>query len=501
MDVGYDAPASSFTQPDYKPNIDGQMATTQLRPTPAYQASSSLQSGHTLFPHTTNQLPFFPIAHGLPNTSQYSSAPVNTSPFVQTVYRASMNQVYGKPISSQILFNNLALDFHTLAYQDEGIITSFEDGLDPLLSDDEPLPAANPVHLLGLQPSAAPLPLEASSDEPPSSLTHSDSSEAASLPLDQQADQYIPQEVSSTIGSDDILSSSLNSNLSSQFSSFHSDYDYNYSLNYAVPTGNPNMLGIKNTHNSYNLHKSQGNSFVDFAPDLSYHIPQYDGGQINYYASPNAEFMRAASLAGPLPPYPGYSFGPNPLTEARVMRQPTYHSPLPVDAQHSHLDPASPTAWSFAGQNYHVANFGGLSRAPNLPAPHVQTRTSHPQSVPAYRVLKQPAPKHRTVLPRWAGTISLPSSDILLDEASMKPEQNEVDGASLPQRSSRKLLTREEQDYVLIEERKKGVPYEEIKRKYAIDVSTEALRGRHRVLTLPPDKRVRHPTWTAYDVR
>lgn len=84
------------------------------------------------------------------DTARYSSAPINTSPFVQTVYRASMNQLYGKPFPAQTLFNNLALDFHTLAYRDEGIITSFDEGDQPDIILPLRQSQSNPRHQLEL---------------------------------------------------------------------------------------------------------------------------------------------------------------------------------------------------------------------------------------------------------------------------------------------------------------------------------------------------------------
>lgn len=182
------------------------------------------------------------------------------------------------------------------------------------------------------------------------------------------------------------------------------------------------------------------------------------------------------------------------------MRQPTHRPPFPLDPQYLPQEPSPQTAWSFAGQTYHVANFGGNPQAPELPDTHAQPHTIHPRSMPTYPVLEQPAPKYRPAPPHWTSAISPPFSGPLSFETPMKSEQTTIIESTYPQRSRRKLLTREEQDYVLIEERKKGVPYEEIKQKYGMDVSTEALRGRHRNLTLPPDKRLRHPKWTSYDV-
>lgn len=56
------------------------------------------------------------------------------------------------------------------------------------------------------------------------------------------------------------------------------------------------------------------------------------------------------------------------------------------------------------------------------------------------------------------------------------------------------------QDANLIEGRRQGLTYKQIKERYNMHESESTLRGRHRSLTKPKEQRVRRPKWTPKDV-
>lgn len=80
------------------------------------------------------------------------------------------------------------------------------------------------------------------------------------------------------------------------------------------------------------------------------------------------------------------------------------------------------------------------------------------------------------------------SSEPLLSEAGKKTLQSQVE-------------ERMRKDTFLIEQKRAGLTYKQIRRLGGFREAESTLRGRHRTLTKPKEERVRKPAWTEMDVR
>ena len=95
--------------------------------------------------------------------------------------------------------------------------------------------------------------------------------------------------------------------------------------------------------------------------------------------------------------------------------------------------------------------------------------------------------------------LQLPSSDACVSEASASPSASpSISASETPAPDDG--ATRHQRDQLLMNLRREGHSYKDIKRIGRFTEAESTLRGRYRAMSKEKSKRVRKPTWQAHDV-
>lgn len=120
-----------------------------------------------------------------------------------------------------------------------------------------------------------------------------------------------------------------------------------------------------------------------------------------------------------------------------------------------------------------------------------------PQTVPMRDVNRPPTPPFRSAM---AADYDITEIDQASGEGSYGSESDEAVSANSVQSAAEARATKErEEDELLLELWRQGVPYKEIKKRGGFKVAESTLRGRVRTLTKDKSERVRKPEWTEHD--
>lgn len=91
-------------------------------------------------------------------------------------------------------------------------------------------------------------------------------------------------------------------------------------------------------------------------------------------------------------------------------------------------------------------------------------------------------------------------SDSGEEVASFRAEQDEQPASRSTTASAAATLQRKREDVILLEGKRLGLTYKQIRKRMGTSVAESTLRGRYRALIKPRSKRVRKPVWTDGDV-